>query len=181
MDPDNLTHAELTAVLRTLRLGVDASDLHGSLSGWLCGGGSAAGHWLEALQLDFDEPAAAQDRTLEKLYRECRAQFAATPASVDPLLPAAPAALPQRADALVEWCRGFLGGVGLSGAMARPQSSEEAREILDDLGVVAASKLEYAGTRDDQRALDEVLAFVRTAVAMLHAELNRRTSARALH
>lgn len=181
MDPTCLTHAELADALRALRLGVDASDLHGSLSGLLCGSTSTPSHWLEALQLDVDDPAVVQDRTLERLHRECRAQFAAAPASVDPLLPAPSAALPQRADALVEWCRGFLGGIGLSGAITRAPLSEEARGILDDLGMIAASKLEYAGTREDQRAFEEVLDFVRAAVAVLHADLNRRAPARALH
>jgi uncharacterized protein YgfB (UPF0149 family) len=180
MDPTNLTHAELTDALRVLRLGVDASDLHGSLSGYLCAGGDAgSGDWTEALQLGFDEPDLARNPTLERLYRQCRAQFAEDPASVDPLLPADAAGVPRRADALIEWCRGFLGGVGLSGATSRTDLSAEAREILSDLGMIAASSLEYADARDDARALEEVLVFVRAGSAMLHRELRQRP--RALH
>ncbi|MFC4821025.1 UPF0149 family protein [Dokdonella ginsengisoli] len=182
MDPTSLTHAELTDALRALRLGVDASDLHGSLSGYLCAGGEAGSDdWTEALQLGFDEPELARNRTLERLYRECRAQFAEQPASVDPLLPATAAGLPRRADALIEWCRGFLGGVGLSGATSRTDLSADAREILADLGMIAASSLQYADARDDERALDEVLVFVRAGAAMLHRELSQRARARALH
>lgn len=182
IDPSSLTHAELAQALRELKLGVNASDLHGSLSGYLCAGGSAGPEdWIDALQLGFDEPGLARDGTLGRLYRECRAQFAEEPASVDPLLPSATVGLPSRAGALIEWCRGFLGGVGLSGALAPAPLSAEAREILDDLGVIAASHLRYADTREDERALTEVLDFVRTGAAMLHRELSRRARSRALH
>lgn len=178
----SLTHAELADALRKLRLGVNASDLHGSLSGYLCAGGEAgADDWVGALQLGFDEPELARDLTLERLYRECRAQFAEAPASVDPLLPAAKSGLERRADALIEWCRGFLGGVGLSGAAARAELSADAREILADLGMIAASSLEYDDARDDERALADVLVFVRTGAAVLHRELTQRSRPRALH
>ncbi len=177
MEPTCLTHIELADTLRTLVPGVDASDLHGSLSGYLCGGGDAgADDWLDALQIDTDSAESARHRILQRLYRECRAQFAAVPASVDPLLPSPAAGPRRRGDALVEWCRGFLGGVGLSAAMARTGLSAEAREILDDFGTIAASRLEYAEARDDEQALDEVLAFVRTGAAMLHRELSRRAA-----
>ena len=36
-----LTHAELAQAIQSLRLGTDASDLHGSLTGFLCAGGRA--------------------------------------------------------------------------------------------------------------------------------------------
>lgn len=174
MDPTCLTHIELAEALRTLLPGVDASDLHGSLSGYLCGGGTAgADDWLDALQIDA-EGAPSAHGTLQRLYRECRAQFAAMPASVDPLLPPRPAGPRRRGDALVEWCRGFLGGIGLSAAAARGGLSAEAREILDDFGTIAASRFEYAEARGDEQALDEVLAFVRTGAAMLHRDLGRR-------
>lgn len=182
VDPSALTHAELEQALRALRLGVNASDLHGSLSGYLCAGGDAgADDWMDALQLGFDEPQTARDPVLERLYRECRAQFAEAPASVDPLLPAPSAGLRRRADALIEWCRGFLGGIGLSAATMGADLSADAREILDDLGMIAASNLQYADSREDQRALDEVLGFVRAGAAMLHRELTRRARPHALH
>lgn len=177
-----LTHAELADALRALQLGVNASDLHGSLSGYLCVGGDAgAGDWVDALQLGFEQRELARNPVLAHLYRECRAQFAQMPASVDPLLPALGTGLPCRADALIEWCRGFLGGVGLSGAMTRTEVSADAREILDDIGMIAASNLEYADTRDDERALADVLVFIRTGTAMLHRELTQRARPRALH
>ena len=47
-----MTHQDLSDTLIRLRLSVSASDLHGSLTGLLCGGGKAqAGNWLAAAGL----------------------------------------------------------------------------------------------------------------------------------
>ncbi|GAA0716129.1 UPF0149 family protein [Dokdonella soli] len=183
MHPD-LTHAELAKALDRLRLGVNASDLHGSLTGYLCAGAQTdADGWLDALQLDFDDPGLARNEILQRLYRSCLAQFGATPASVDPLLPASSAPLACRADALVEWCRGFLGGFGLAGAAARAGLTADATEILADLGTIAASRFDYADTAGDEQALADVLDFVRTGAALLHRDVRRaaRAAPHSLH
>ncbi len=178
MEPENLTHVEVQNVLRSALPGVDASDLHGSLSGFLCGGGDVgADDWLDALHIDVDGADAVRNEALQRFYRECRAQFADTPASVDPLLPVESAGVNLRGDALVEWCRGFLGGIGLSGVLARPSVTSEAEDIIKDFGVIAASQLQYSGTAEDDKVLEDILAFVRIGVAALHRELSRSKGA----
>ncbi|HEY0233306.1 MAG TPA: UPF0149 family protein [Dokdonella sp.] len=181
MTDSRLQHAELTHTVRSLRLGVDASDLHGSLSGYLCGGACPGEtDWLGALEIDLgaDLTAAAQSMQLRRLYRECRAQFEESPASIEPLLPDAP--LAQRAAGLVEWCRGFLGGFGLSGASLRTDLSTDAREILADLGTIANGNIQTSGSREDEQAFADVLDFACTAAAVLHRELGRAPR-RSLH
>jgi uncharacterized protein YgfB (UPF0149 family) len=170
--------------LRPLGLGSSASDLHGSLTGYLCGGAEAgADDWTDALQLDFDVPAGAGADALERLYRLCRAQFEGPRTKVDPLLPPRSAPLPERADALVEWCRGFLGGFGLAGASARAALPTDASEILADLGTIAASRFECGDGDEDEQALADVLEFVRIGAALLHREVHEsiRAATRMLH
>jgi uncharacterized protein YgfB (UPF0149 family) len=133
-----LTHARLASALQTLRLGMGASDLHGSLTGYLCAGGSAG---------------------------------------VEPLLPAPDEPVERRAEALVEWCRGFLGGVGLSGTPTAALSAD-ANEVLADLGRIAASRFDYDDAEEDETALSEVLEFVRVGVLLLRTELTRPRAAR---
>ncbi len=177
-------HAELAGVLRTLRLGIDASDLHGSLCGYLCSGATPAdGEWLESLALSPEDPAAAADPRLQAFFRACQTQFAAPLAEVEPLLPAASEPMPRRAAALVEWCRGFLGGFGLGGAALIPALPADAREILGDFGTIAASRLEGTGDAGEERALADVLEFVRTAAALLHRDAlaTRRATTPSLH
>jgi hypothetical protein len=173
-----LTHAELAGAIETLRLGMGASDLHGSLTGYLCAGGTAgAEEWPAALEIEPDAKKHLHHEVLSRLYRDCRAQLDDPDLGFEPLLPAADAPVERRADALVEWCRGFLGGVGLSGS-ATAVLSADANEVLADLGRVAASRFDYDDDEEDESALNEVLEFVRVGVLLLHTELTRPRAAR---
>jgi uncharacterized protein len=172
-----LTHAELARAIETLRLSVGASDLHGSLTGYLCAGGRAgADEWPAALEIEPDPVKSLRDEALRQLYRDCRAQLEDPDLGFEPLLPAHDAPVERRAEALVEWCRGFLGGVGLSGTANSHRLSEDASEVLADLGRIAASRFDYDDAEEDETALIEVLEFVRIGVLLLHAELNRPRS-----
>jgi yecA family protein len=169
-----ITHAELGVVLDELKFGVAASDLHGSLTGFLCGGGVASPrNWLQRLELEPDPGAttAARMELLERLFRDCSAQLSAAGFTFEPLLPGDDDPLTERADALVQWCRGFLGGLGLAGVNANRGLSEDAGEILRDFATIAASSFEYDDAEEDENALTEVLEFIRVSVLLLHAEL----------
>jgi uncharacterized protein YgfB (UPF0149 family) len=170
-----ITHAELGEVLARLRFGVDASDLHGSLTGYLCAGGQASARdWLATLQLQLDGAevdAAVQSPPLQQLFAECSAWLDDPDLRFEPLLPAADTSVDVRADALVEWCRGFLGGIGLAGATEHGRLSPDCAEILHDFGTIAGTHFEYADSEEDESALSEVIEFIRVGVLLLHSEL----------
>jgi len=174
-----LTHAELARALQTLHLGMGASDLHGSLTGYLCAGGSAGvEEWPSALALDAGSGVPLHNESLRQLFRDCRAQLDDPDLGFEPLLPSLDAPVERRAEALVEWCRGFLGGIGLSGTVSGGLSAD-ANEVLADLGRIAQTHFAYDDAEEDESALTEVLEFVRVGVLMLHTELMRpRASAR---
>jgi hypothetical protein len=165
-----VTHAHLGAVLDGLKLGVGPSELHGSLIGFLSAGGQAqARHWLQALHIQA--PAAADaDPALIQLYRDCAAALDDPELRFEPLLPPAERVIDARADALVDWCRGFLGGLGLAGGSPSTMS-DDASEILRDLGTIAGSRFEYENAEEDESALEEVIEFVRVGVMLLHTEM----------
>ncbi len=177
-----LDHATLANVLEKLRLGVNASDLHGSLTGFLCAGAQVNGDdWLDLLQLDPGDDTVVRNETLQRLYRDCRSQVDDGSARIKPLLPARTAPLAARAIALVEWCRGFLGGFGLGGASRRGPLSDDATEILHDLGVIAASHFDVAAHGEDAQALADVIDFVGTACAVLRREVRSHKPAPSVH
>lgn len=180
-----ISHAELGDVLAKAQFGVGASDLHGSLTGYLCGGGSAdAHHWLEALELVPDEAAATaiSPQLQEQLYADCARWLADPQLGFEPLLPEASTSLDIRTDALVDWCRGFLGGIGLAGAGHAGSLSAEAREILSDFGTIAATRFETVDADEDENALAEVIEFIRMGALLLHAELHaERRAGSTLH
>ena len=170
------SHARVAEALRAHRLGTQPGDLHGSLTGYLCAGGRLGpDDWLDRLELSPADAASARDETLAALRAAAFAQFGAVPAAIEPLLPPATAPMPERAEALVDWCRGFLGGYGL-GAL-HGDLSADAREILADFGTIAASRLDVEGGARDEQAFAEVLDFVRTAAALLHRESEHRRAA----
>jgi uncharacterized protein YgfB (UPF0149 family) len=168
-----VTHAQLGELLARLHFGIGPSDLHGSLTGYLCGGGVAdSAGWLAALELTPDEGAAdIPQNVLTNLYEQCAAWFDDPELGFEPLLPPADAALDRRADALVEWCRGFLGGLGLAGVSRQHGLSADGAEILKDFGTIAATHFEYAEGEEDETALTEVIEFIRVGVLLLHAEI----------
>lgn len=168
-----ITHAQLGEILANLHLGVGASDLHGSLTGYVCGGGGAGARgWLAALEIETEADANLPQAALSRLYDDCVAWFDDPELRFEPLLPETDSTLDARADALVEWCRGFLGGLGLAGVSARHGLSADAAEILQDFGTIAGTRFEYADAEEDESALAEVIEFIRVGVLLLHAELN---------
>ena len=78
--------------------------------------------------------------------------------------------LVERAGALVDWCRGFLGGFGLAGTTAHAKLSDEAQEMLRDLGNIAGSSFDFGNEDEDEDALIEVQEFVRVGAMLLHTE-----------
>ena len=180
MTPATITHAELAAAVAAMRLGVGASELHGSLTGYLCGGGTAgAPAMLSALELDQARADEDGRHLLGELYAEARVQLEDPDLGFDPLLPEASRPLAERGDALVDWCRGFLGGLGLGGQAGERGLSDEGKEILHDLDAIAASHFSYDDP-DDETSLTEVFEFVRVGVLLLYAEL-RADPGRRLH
>ncbi|HEY8682151.1 MAG TPA: UPF0149 family protein [Rhodanobacter sp.] len=166
-------HDEIDALIMRLRLGIEASELHGSLCGYLAGAGSLQRtSVLAALQLDGEasEPSANDQALLQRLARQCESELADPELGFEPLLPEDDRPLAERAEAMVDWCRGFLGGFGLAGTSAHAQLSGEAQEILRDLGTIAASSFDFGNADEDEDALIEVQEFVRVGVMLLHTE-----------
>lgn len=168
-----LSHDDLDALIVRLRLGVDASELHGSLCGYLAGGATPQGGKLLAeLQLDGEEvaPTPADQAALDALLRQCRDALADPELGFEPLLPDDDRPLAERAEAVAEWCRGFLGGFGLAGAGAHAQLSDDAQEVLRDFGTIAASSFDFEDAAEDEDALVEVHEFLRVGALLLYTE-----------
>lgn len=164
-DPDALDDE-----IRTAALAVNAFELHGSLCGYLCGGGrSDRGDWLQQLALQPDGAADEAASALDQLYQVTRQQLDAQDFDFALLQPDDAEPLDTRADALVAWCRGFLGGFGLAAPLSAALS-DEANEALEDIGRIAASSLSYEGDESDEEALAEIVEFVRVAALLVHGD-----------
>lgn len=180
--PELPSHDEVAGEIARLQLGVDASELHGSLCGFVSAGAEPArDDWTLCLALDAEAPAPPHDGALDRLYRASRAQLSDPQLGFGLLLPLDERPLVERAEALLAWCRGFLGGFGLGAGADAPLSVESA-EALDDLSKIAASRLSYEDPDGDEAALVEVAEFVRVAALLLHGDcVDAVRSPRRLH
>lgn len=174
-----VTHADLDTAVTHMRLGMSASELHGSLVGYLCGRGSIdAAHVLDALQLESEgaHPDDDAHALLANLHDQTVRELDDPQLRFQPLLPDDERAVAERADALVDWCRGFLGGFGLTGPASRDKLSEDGREIMSDLAAIAGSQLAHGDTEEDEQSLAEVLEFVRIGALLMRTETGARNA-----
>ena len=162
------TYVGWSAAITQAKLGVAPAELHGSITGFLCAGWSGRAHeLLDSLALESAAGGIAGE-TLDGLIERAAAQIDGRLRAGEPIelvLPEAP--LAARVNAAVDWCRGFLGGVGLTGALAGPAQTTEVAWLLSGLGQIAASHLTCDD--DDETAFDDVLDFIHDAVAHLYA------------
>ena len=151
------------------RLGVTPAELHGSLIGWFAAGGEDTPDWLARVMADDALPQNPSGNALDALRAASAGQLEDRGFSFELLMPEADTSLGERSGALFDWCRGFLGGFGMS-AGAEPPLSEESRDALGDLARMAASDLAYDDEEADEEALEEVAEFVRVAALLLHSD-----------
>jgi hypothetical protein len=169
-EPSLPPYSDVVQQTRQLNLGIDAAELHGSLCGLISGGKAGdREHWLGLALADPDTAPADPASALDQLYLASVEALASPELGFALLLPDDDAPVSERGEALVNWCRGFLGGFGLA-AGAAPALSEESSEALADIARIAASDLSYDDPDTDEDALEEVSEFVRVAVMLLHSD-----------
>jgi len=172
---DPQRYQRLERELARADLEVGCAEAHGLLCGLLC-----AHHrdpqqrWLDELleqTAEADLLVTACRRALEQLYRETQSEFDDPGLGFRPLLPNDDQPLQQRAKALVDWCQGFLYGIGLCG-LEQNSLSADTREALADFTQIARMDTQrLEGSQQDQEAFWEVSEFIWVAAMMLFHEL----------
>ena len=163
-------YAEVSAQIAQMQLGMDAAELHGSLCGFLSGGESPGRKaWLPRVMAEPDPGLVERDSPLDRLFVATEALLESPDFGFELLLPHEAAPIGERGDALLGWCRGFLGGFGLA-AGEHPPLSEDSADALRDLARMAASELSYEDPEGDEDSLAEIVEFVRVAALLLHGD-----------
>lgn len=168
---DNLQYSTIEDLLAPLRLPVSTSEIHGLLVGYLAAGGSERSEWLVNAGLTAADGSAVPADIVDMLYSASETGLRATDFSFTLLLPGDDAPLQARLDALIDWCRGFLGGFGLSGnAAAGLADSADAQEVLRDFGDIASANVEPDDDGEqNENALAELQEYVRVGAILLDA------------
>ncbi len=161
---------EVAAASRELGLAASAAELHGALCGWLAGGGGDVPDWTARVMADPSLAAPSPGSALDRLRTATAAQLEDGEFAFQLLLVDGEAGVRERAQALFDWCRGFLGAFGLA-AGASPPLSEESSEALQDLARLAGARVEDIDEdEEDEDSLSELEEFVRVATLLMHGD-----------
>ncbi|MGF1726953.1 UPF0149 family protein [Photobacterium nomapromontoriensis] len=162
----------LEPMLKVQGLAVTPSELHGLLSGMICGGLAIDGEqWLMPIcdyanqgepMLDgakalvrsvFDAAASELGSLTQTLFTSTAAELSEIEFSVSLLLPADDAELMLRAEALSEWVTNFISGLGLMGMEKQALSGDVAE------AVAALEEISQLGIDEDEDMDEQALLF----------------------
>ena len=148
---------------------LSAAEAHGLATGMLCvSDQTESTYWLAEL-MQNEAPVSSNDSDiLIRLFEETRRLIASNEFDFDLFLPEDEVALTDRVEALSNWCRGFLFGVGSLATVTN--WSKDTREILKDITEFTKLDTEVEG-EEDERDFVEITEFLRSAILLLRDEL----------
>ena len=186
----------LSDLIGELNLSISAAHVHGSLVGYLCAGGAMhtratldqalsqehdgiaaprtpVAHWIAIVLDEHDlELTDGAEAELDSFAQATIKLLAQAEMRLELLLPDDVHALNERADALTQWCSGFLGGLGLGGFNQEKNLSRDAREGLRDLERIARTEIELdLDIEGNETALMELSEFAKVTALMLYLEI----------
>ncbi len=153
------------------------AECHGIIVGVVSGRGDQnPGLWVSHIMGDnatAGEPSEAlMLRVLEALRQHVITQLHAADMGFQLCVPDDEVSLEIRAGSLVEWCEGFLFGLGLTGLDIRALSAE-AQEFITDMGDITRLNVSVAEPlEEDEVNYAELYEYVRTGVQIVYDELH---------
>lgn len=152
------------------------AEVHGILCGLICSGGKdAQSRWFAEL---FTEAQAGDllvrecADSLKLLHDETLAAVKGPGLGFTPFLPEEQKPLRQRAQAVADWCQGFLYGIGVAGLSSGYPFSTETQEALNALTEITRMDLDSLdGGEENEESLMELTEFIWVAAMLVHAEM----------
>lgn len=183
-DYDNVDDA-----LARTELNITVAEYHGALSGYLCAQNvQNIDGWLDAVTNAYAVEEDSQlnrdhyDRSsvLAQLYHVTNEQLHDRAFRFHLLLPPDATSMVERADALGDWCDGFLFGLTASGVSDFSNLSEDVNELLRDFAAITQiEKSDDDDNQENEAAFAEITEYVRMGALLIHTELRRQSGGRA--
>ncbi len=182
----------LNQAFRRLGIAGDAAENHGILCGLLCARGEVDEEEWVALMI-ADAPAGGaggaiirpsfaagsapmsmnEERALlNDLYEATVRDLGAPDLVFMPLLPDDSEPLGRRAEAVSDWCRGFLYGLGVGGIEDHETMPEDMREIIADIIEISRASSETDESEEDEHAFMELVEYLRAGVTLVYETLD---------
>jgi uncharacterized protein YgfB (UPF0149 family) len=178
----------VNTALRRLGIGSDAAENHGVLCGLLCARGPDVERaWIDLLRDEQAQatPAGTEQEAgpgawedLSRLYRETIGQLRDESFVFLLLLPDDSQPLQLRAEAMTEWCQGFLYGLAAGGLEDYSVLPEEVREIAEDIVEISRATTDGEEGESDEAAYSELIEYLRVGVILVFETLEAERGAR---
>lgn len=155
-------------------------ETHGILCGFLCAGLKTDGKaWLESLlaTVESDELNNRPSRKeLIDLYNYILHQLIESRFELHPFIATREDDLESRAEALSNWCYGYLSGLQQTGVDISKSTIEDFQEIHYRFTEIASIDYAHVDIRaEDEFAFTEVLSFIQTSVIHIYQEITRKS------
>lgn len=165
-----IDYSTLNQQLKSASIALSAAELHGFLSGLICGG--LADQSWQPLLYQFTNDNHAYPSALLKEVEQIYAEINRTLSDIDgfnfELLLPEDEDLFARADALCEWANHFLLGLGLVKSDLGKQTGEIG-EALDDLNDICQLGYDEEDDKEElAEALEEIIEYVRTIATLFY-------------
>jgi uncharacterized protein YgfB (UPF0149 family) len=176
---DSGEYAELDEALRGCGANWNAATAHGFLCGRLAiRGPDAAPEWLGRVLEGSEAGGAPRDECrerLQSLFHATLTVLAERQSRFMPLLPSDATPASVRAEALANWCEGYLHGL-VASKHGEPVKSKLASEPLADvirdlLEITRATADGEARDDSDEEAYTELVEYIRVAAQLVYEEL----------
>ncbi len=164
------TFRELNQALSKTTLKLHPSQVHGLVSGVICGNPKSTAAW-EELVTGGEDPAPTHE-VLQELYDSSAKQLEDFLFEFQLLLPADSEDLPTRAEALTLWCQGMLTGLKLAQVQIVDREASEMTEAINDLIEIAKMNYEdVVANEEDEAAYAELVEYVRVAIILIYQDM----------
>jgi uncharacterized protein YgfB (UPF0149 family) len=164
-----MAYSACNAIFLRCDTDLSAAEAHGLATGMLCvSDQTESTYWLTELLQNANQTSSNDEDILIRLFEETRRLLASDEFDFDLFLPEDDVILTDRVEALTNWCRGFLFGVGSVATVTN--WSKETREILKDITEFTKLDIEVEG-EEDERDFVEITEFLRSAILLLRDAL----------
>ncbi len=164
-------------VLDSLLVRVEAEAYAAECHGFICGQICVTGEADELIWQEFLDVQAEDDSLIRTCYGEVTQLVAKTLAQLHSaefglqlLLPDDAVSIALRAEALGNWCHGFLNGYGVSESESPAGVSEECNEVLEDFTQICRLGIDNKDT-EDENSLMQLQEYVRMGVILIFEDL----------
>ncbi len=163
-----LDYNALKTTLHTLNTDDSIASAHGILCGFACVKPELTlADWLNEIIVSMDlnnlnEQSAHE--TLAMIFNESLAQLNDPTLNFQLLIADEEAKLSEQATTLIDWCQGYLTGLGLQKIST---NDEDVLEMIKDISAISTLDSALLDTEQNTQDLNEIIEFVRIGVLLI--------------